>query len=119
MQDRKRLTPLRRMLLINLERIIGAECYNANIQNWGPGGVFQGSGRHFNYPLTFRNDKGEKVRSSWVDEKISDKMLPDGYYAFGANELHIMAGLENVLEHLESFYSIDFEKPRFREKGGN
>ena len=32
----------RKRLLIELEDIVGNEFYNANIQNWGPGGVFEG-----------------------------------------------------------------------------
>jgi len=34
----------RKQLMIELERIIGNEVYNAKIQNWGPGGVFEGEG---------------------------------------------------------------------------
>lgn len=29
-------------LLIKMEQIIGNECYNGNIQNYGPGGVWEG-----------------------------------------------------------------------------
>jgi hypothetical protein len=37
----------RKRLLIELEEIVGSEFYNANIQNWSPGGVFKGAGRAF------------------------------------------------------------------------
>jgi hypothetical protein len=38
----KKLNERRRRLLIRLESIIRNECYNANIQNWAPGGVLRG-----------------------------------------------------------------------------
>ena len=45
----------RKRLLIELEEIVGNEFYNANIQNWGPGGVFEGGGRGFRYAVTFQD----------------------------------------------------------------
>lgn len=42
----------RKRLLIELAKIVGNEFYNGSIQNWGPGGVFEGEGRSFRYKLT-------------------------------------------------------------------
>ncbi|MBZ9755261.1 hypothetical protein LB524_08180 [Mesorhizobium sp. ESP6-5] len=67
---RKKLTKARKTLLIKFESIIGNECYNANIQNWGPGGVFQGEGREFRYPITFRDEEGTKIKKRYVDENM-------------------------------------------------
>jgi hypothetical protein len=47
-----KLTKKRIDLLVELERIIGNETYNGNIQNWGPGGEYYGEGREFRYPLS-------------------------------------------------------------------
>jgi hypothetical protein len=97
---RKKLTKARKSLLVELESIIGNECYNANIQNWGPGGVFEGEGREFRYPITFRDSEGRKLKRRRVDVKSDGEDILDGYYAFGANELHIMKGLDRVLDYL-------------------
>ena len=52
----------RKRLLIELEDIIGHEFYNAKIQNWGPGGVFEGEGRELRYPVTFHDKNGRPSR---------------------------------------------------------
>ena len=40
----------RKNLLLTLETIIGSQCYNGNIQNYGPYGVWEGEGRGYRYP---------------------------------------------------------------------
>ncbi|MGD9924473.1 MAG: hypothetical protein AB7V13_23965 [Pseudorhodoplanes sp.] len=105
---KRKLTEKRKKLLIELEAIIGNQCYNANIQNWGPGGVFEGEGREFRYPITFRDSGGAKVKARYVDDASDADKIINGYYAFGANELHIMEGLELVLSRLEQKYNIKF-----------
>ena len=102
----------RKELLIKLELLIGNECYNSNIQNYGPGGVWEGDGRDFRYPITFINENNEKVKTRYLNSKVNDgsvtkDMLTNGYYAFGANELHIMQGLNKVLDYLEKEYGLD------------
>lgn len=92
----RKLTKARKALLIELESIIGNECYNANIQNWGPGGVFEGEGREFRYPITFRDEEGQKLKRRRVEPSLSNATLLGGYYAFGANELHIMHAFPKV-----------------------
>ncbi len=106
----KKISAARKKLLIKLESLIGNECYNSNIQNWGPYGVFEGSGREFRYPITFRDSENEKFKRRHVESDIDAKSLLGGYYAFGANELHIMAGLERVLLFLEEEYGFKPEK---------
>ena len=103
---RKKLDKGRKALLIELESIIGNECYNANIQNWAPGGVFESEGREFRYPLTIRDAEGNKLKRRHVDIKRDGDAILDGYYAFGANELHIMKGLERVLAYLEREHGL-------------
>lgn len=107
-----KMSSARKNLLIKMESIIGNECYNSNIQNWGPHGVFEGSGREFRYPVTFRNEEGEKIKRRKVDAEISSNMLHGGYYAFGANELHIMAGLSRILDFLEAEYGFTPENKK-------
>ncbi len=102
----RRLTKTRKALLIELELIIGNLCYNANTQNRGPGGILESEGREFRYPITFRENDGRKTRKYRVDKDIHSDTILTGYYAFGANQLHIMKGLDEVLDHLESLYAL-------------
>lgn len=103
------ISKTRKALLVKLESIIGNEFYNANIQNWGPGGVFEGEGREFRYPITFYSKAGEKQKQWRVDETMATDMIKGGYYACGANELHIMNALDKILTYLETEYELDIE----------
>lgn len=107
------LSPSRRSLLIALESILGNECFNASIQNYGPGGVRQSDGRNFRYPITLRNQDGTtvKVRDHSIPKETNDEMLRSGYYAFGANQLDVMAALDRILEYLEKNHELLLEKP--------
>ncbi len=100
----------RKELLIKMERIVGSECYNARIQNWGPNGVFQGEGRDFRYPITFRDETGEKIKKKVINNSTPTELLMDGYYAFGANELHIVKSLDKILSLLEKEYGLQVEE---------
>jgi hypothetical protein len=105
-----KLNERRRRLLIRLESIIGNECYNANIQNWGPSGVFEGEGREFRYPVTFRDQEGRKTKKRSVEVDLPEQTLLGGYYAFGANELHIMTALNKAPDYLEEEHGLDTQK---------
>lgn len=48
-RTRARIEPIRH-LLVEMERIIGSECYNGNVQNYSAWGVWEGEGRSFRYP---------------------------------------------------------------------
>lgn len=98
---RRKVTKRRTDLLLSLEWIVGNECYNANIQNWGPHGVFEGEGREFRYPITFLNTDGKKIKRRGNAEDLPKEVVLTGHYAFGANELHIMRALDRVLRYLE------------------
>lgn len=97
-----KITKKRAQILARLEQIVGSNCYNGRIQNYGPGGSFEGEGRDFRYPLTVVDADGtkRKKRSSAVDE--TPEALSTGYYSFGANRLHIIKALNEVLDHLET-----------------
>lgn len=96
----------RAQLLLELENLVGNECYNGSIQNWGSGGVFEGEGREFRYPITFINELGEKTKKRWKDTSLSPPAVQTGYYAFGANQLHIIRGLDRVLKYLEEHHGL-------------
>lgn len=100
------MTKERAEILADLEYIIGTNCYNGSIQNYGPGGVYYGEGRTFRYPLTVMHKLGEphQVRSPAIG--FSPDVLASGYYAFGANRLHIISALDELLRHLESNYGL-------------
>jgi hypothetical protein len=89
-----------------LENIIGNECYNANIQNWGPYGVFEGEGREFRYPITFVDRQGNKEKYWRTDGSIPAEVAITGYYAFGANQLLIIRALDMIVEYLEQHHSL-------------
>lgn len=115
-------------LLHDLEYTIGSECYNGNIQNFGPGGVWEGEGRDFRYPVTFTNKKGVKEKYRGMlpyTESSSGEMAlcvlgeeryQSAYYAFGANNLHILRALSLCLEKIEEKFSINFDELLEEEK---
>ncbi|WP_049823445.1 hypothetical protein [Bradyrhizobium sp. WSM2254] len=102
----KKISKSRLHLLLEIERIIGGECYNAKTQNWGPNGVFEGKGRHFPYPITFIDSDGNKVKRKNVDNSLSAEVAITGYYAFGANQLLIIQALDKVIRHLEDNHGL-------------
>lgn len=108
----EKIPKARRELLVQLESILGNECYNASIQNYGPGGVRESDGRSFRYPLMVRlNDEEKlKIRDSSVPENVSDSALRSGYYSFGANQLDVMSALERMLRHLEQHHCLKIKE---------
>jgi len=53
------------------------------------------------------DEKGEKQKRSYPPAAdVSPEMLSTGYYAFGANRLHIVRALDEVLEYLEVNHSL-------------
>jgi len=96
-------------LLLELESIVGRKCYNQFIQNWGPGGRYQGEGRTIRYPLSMEKPDGtiRKLKHQSADS-FSDEELMGGYYACGANRIAIMAALEQAIQHLEDRYGFEF-----------
>jgi hypothetical protein len=102
----------RQRLILELEDIIGDECYNASIQNWGPNGVFLGEGRSFRYPITFINEEGRQIKRRSADLSLTSNVFQTGYYAFGANKLNIIRALDYVLRHLEEEYGLDLSNKK-------
>lgn len=115
-------------LLHQLEYKIGSECYNGNIQNYGPGGTWEGEGRDFRYPVTFINSDGKKGKYHSLlpitkSESgnlayciLGEKRHNSAYYAFGANQLYIMRGIKKALELMEKRFNIDFDELLEQEK---
>lgn len=91
-----------------LESIVGGECYNASMQNYGPGGVREADGRSFRYPIVLRSTDGTKtkIRDARLPASVTDEMLRSGCYQFGANQLDIMAALESILQYLEKGHGL-------------
>ena len=103
-KTRLEIDPIRN-LLIELEEIVGNECYNGNIQNYSSWGELDSEGRSFRYPVKFSNGRNEYKR--WkVTNDIPGEDLITGYYAFGANELGIYRALYKVLKHLEKNFQF-------------
>jgi len=98
-------------LLIRIEDIIANECYNQNIQNYGPGGIWEGEGRSFRYPITFIvEDKDDK---RWnVSSAVDAETLMTGRYKFGSNELNIFRALVKVVEMLQAEYNLHVERSK-------
>ena len=101
---RARIEPIRD-LLMQMERIIGSECYNGHIQNYGPGGVWQGEGRGFRYPVTFIKD-GDVLRGGIRSKDMPAEALITGHYRFGANRLGIYRALLKIIDMLEADYGL-------------
>jgi len=101
-----KITKKRARLLAALEDLIGSNCYNGNIQNWGPNGAFYGEGRSFRYPLTTIDGEGEKRKTTYPAPFLAPSVLSTGYYAFGANRLHIVTALDEVLRYLEKNHDL-------------
>lgn len=102
----------RKRLLIELEKIVGNEFYNANIQNWGPGGVFEGEGRALRYPVTMRDWDGKTIKTKHVDPALPAETVITGMYRLGANELSIMRAMDLVVSYLERNRGLDLGKAR-------
>lgn len=83
-RTRAEIDPLK-YILIDIENIIGSECYNGNIQNYGSWGELESEGRAFRYPVKFFNGESEFKRRV-VPRDIPSEQLISGYYPFGANE---------------------------------
>ena len=104
LETRQQIDPIKK-LLIELEQIIGNECYNGNIQNYGSWGELDSIGRKFRYPVKYYSDKNEK--KTWnVPADIPSEDLITGHYAFGANELSIYRALYKVVSHLRAKYGL-------------
>ncbi|MBN9276788.1 MAG: hypothetical protein J0I57_04050 [Hyphomicrobium sp.] len=114
--SKAKLTKRRALLLAELEYLVGNNCYNGNIQNWGAGGVYEGEGRHFRYPLTVVDGEGQRKKNSYKASPGDPDELMTGYYAFGANRLHIIEALDEVLRYLEGHcgLKLDHSKPPAR-----
>jgi len=101
---RQQIDPIK-TLLVELEQIVGNECYNGNIQNYGSWGELESEGRQFRYPVKFYTDKGED-KKWFVSPDIPSEELITGYYNFGANKLNIYRALFKVVSHLRAKYGL-------------
>jgi hypothetical protein len=108
----------RMRLLLELESIVGRECYNGNIQNWGAHGTFLGEGREFRYPVTFLDSQGRKDKRWHTDSSMAPEIAITGYYAFGANQLSIIRALDKVLAYLEREHGLELEGKRPKRADG-
>lgn len=107
-RTRKEIDPIKK-ILIELENIIGNECYNGNIQNYSSWGEMESEGRSFRYPVKFYNGKDEYKKWN-ISADIPSEELITGYYPFGANELNIYRALHKVLKHLEKSHGLKLPK---------
>lgn len=93
-------------LMIEIENIIGNSCYNGNIKNLGPNYVRYCDGREFRYPITFIDEDAKKEKCWSTDQSMPLNRVKTGYYAFGANQLHIMEAIEKVINFLEENHRL-------------
>ncbi|MBU2881904.1 hypothetical protein KO525_00650 [Psychrosphaera sp. B3R10] len=107
-RTRAEIDPLKN-ILIDIENIIGSECYNGNIQNYGSWGELESEGRSFRYPVKFYDGENEYKRRT-VPRDIPAEQLISGYYPFGANELNIYRVLHKVLKYLEAEHGLKLPK---------
>lgn len=101
---REEIDPIK-SLLIELEKIVGGECYNGNIHNYASWGELDSVGRQFRYPVTFYT--GDRESKQWnVSQDMPSESLVTGHYKFGSNELNIYRALAKVVSHLRSKYGF-------------
>lgn len=103
---RQRVEPVRQ-LVIEIERAIGNRCYNSKIQNYGAGGVWEGEGRSFRYPLSIIDGEHENKKHWTVPGDIPAEELITGLYKFGANELGVVRAIFDIIELIEDRYGVD------------
>ena len=106
----RRIEPMKE-LLIRMEGIIGNECYNRYSQIYGPGGVWEGEGRSYRFPVTFVVDDTDEERRK-VSSDVDAGVLMTGRYKFGANELNIFRALARVVEMLRDEYNFDYQNEK-------
>jgi hypothetical protein len=104
----KALSRKRKKLLTKLERIVGGNCFNGNIQNYYMW-EWENEGRWFRYPITFVDKNGKKRKERYPEDSMASAKMQTGYYAFGANQLHIMRGLVEVIDYLEAHHDLKVE----------
>jgi hypothetical protein len=103
---RDRVNRVRR-LVEDIEQIVGGHFYNAKIQNYGPGGVWEGEGRAFRYPLSIVDSENESRKHWKVPSALPAEHLVTGHYKLGTNELGVVRAIIDVIELLERRYGID------------
>lgn len=90
-------------LLIELEQIVGNECFNINkAEPWRRWGVLEPTCERLRYPLTFETGYDKTVKIHVVPANITNTDFISGKYVFGGNQLDIVRGLYKVLKHLKS-----------------
>lgn len=95
---RSQVDPIK-ALLIELERLIGSECYIDNPNSFD----------QYRYPL--KREVYEKTYTiKQVSESIPAEDLLGLYYLFGKNRLYIFSGLLKVVERLQERYSVHLSK---------
>lgn len=102
--DVKKLMPL----LVEIEKIIGTSFYNGNIQNYGPGGFYEGEGRDIRYPVTVvRNGEKVKISKYYQCDDYDSNELSTGRYRLGANELHVFSAAFKIVKYLHENFELD------------
>jgi hypothetical protein len=93
-------------LICELERIIGAECYNPNSFD----GWTLEEGRSFRYPVSYENKDGLARKTRLRVENMDKDHINSIRYVFGSNNLFIGSAIVRVLERLEQKYGLDFDE---------
>lgn len=106
---RAKVGPIRE-LLVRMESIISSECYNAHIQNYSAGGVWEGEGRSFRYPVTYFHDGNIEKRKARVGDLLPEALIT-GHYKFGSNQLSIYRALIRIVDMLEADYGLEIAHP--------
>lgn len=101
-----KLTKKTIQLICDLERLIGAQCYNPNSYD----GWTLEEGREFRYPVTYTDTDGVERKSRFTVNNLDKKSVRTMHYKFGSNNLFIGIGLQKVLEYLERNYDLNFDE---------
>ena len=93
--------------IVDLENLIGNQCYNSNIQNyrWGE---WVGDGREFKYPIKYLCRDGSLKKEKYMKKDFNADEIMSAFYPFGANDLYIGKSIFKLLDYLENRYGLNF-----------
>ena len=97
-----------REVLVAMESILSSECYNSNTQNFGPGGVWEGEGRTYRYPVHFLVQGSDERRKGKTDDLPAEALIT-GRYQFGANQVNVYRALVRIIEMLQRDHGLTLD----------
>ena len=90
----------------SLSLLSGVSATTTISKTGGPHGSYEGEGRDFLYPLTLIDETSTKRKRRNKADEDDPLSLSTGRYAFGANRLHIIKALDELVSYLEREHGL-------------